>query len=61
MTGIASLVFFFLDPSKAAPGAAEVPFPATDNATEPLGTELFVRAESTASGGGANSYPMIYR
>ncbi|KAI0658261.1 MFS general substrate transporter [Cubamyces menziesii] len=61
MTGIASLVFFFLDPSKAAPGAAEVPFPATDNATEPLGTELFVRAESAASGGGPNSYAIIYR
>ncbi|KAI0365167.1 MFS general substrate transporter [Pilatotrama ljubarskyi] len=60
MTGIASLVFFFLDPTKATPGAAELP-PLAVNATEPAEAELIVRAEALATGGGPNSYAVIYR
>ncbi|KAI0355283.1 MFS general substrate transporter [Trametes cingulata] len=60
MTGLASLVFFFLDPSKAVPDAVELP-PLAGNATEPAESELIVRAEALASGGGPNSYAVIYR
>ncbi|KAI0628935.1 MFS general substrate transporter [Trametes polyzona] len=56
MTGIASIVFFFLDPSKAAIGAEEAAA-----AEPPLAADLVERAESLASGGGPNSYAVIYR
>ncbi|OJT09996.1 General alpha-glucoside permease [Trametes pubescens] len=57
MTGVASLVFFFLDPSKAAIGAAEVQDP-----LEPLvSPDVIERAEALASDGGLNSYAVIYR
>ncbi len=57
MTGVASLVFFFLDPSKAAIGAAEVQDP-----LEPLvSPDVIERAEALASDGGPNSYAVIYR
>lgn len=54
MTGVASLVFFFLDPSKAVIGAAEVQEP-----LEPLvSPDVIERAEND---GGPNSYAVIYR
>ncbi|KAI8980631.1 MFS general substrate transporter [Trametes punicea] len=64
MTGLASLVFFFLDPSKAVAhsGVAEIP-PLAGNETEPgvvIGEDLAARAQGGGSGG-PNSYAVIYR
>ncbi|KAI9070109.1 hypothetical protein FKP32DRAFT_1670677, partial [Trametes sanguinea] len=61
MTGIASLIFLFLDPSKSASphsGVAEALPPLAGNGTEPVAGAV-PRAEST--GGGPNSYAVIYR
>ncbi|KAI0686571.1 MFS general substrate transporter [Earliella scabrosa] len=63
MTGIASIIFALLDSGKAAPSA--VTDPANANATAPnlqdMGGDLSDRGEALVSGGGSNSYAIIYR
>ncbi|KAI0640511.1 MFS general substrate transporter [Trametes meyenii] len=60
MTGLASLIFFFLDPVKTAPGAEDGSSLAS-NTTDSAGSGIGARAEALAQGGGPNSYAIIYR
>ena len=63
MTGIASIIFALLDSGKAALSA--VTDPANANATaanlQDMGGDLSDRGEALVSGGGSNSYAIIYR
>ncbi|OSD01111.1 MFS general substrate transporter [Trametes coccinea BRFM310] len=64
MTGIASLIFLFLDPSKSASphsGVAEVVPPLAGNGTEPVAGVIPRADGTTGGGGGPNSYAVIYR
>ncbi|KAL7284922.1 hypothetical protein ACG7TL_000010 [Trametes sanguinea] len=64
MTGIASLIFLFLDPSKSASphsGVAEVVPPLAGNGTEPVAGAIPRADGTTGGGGGPNSYAVIYR
>ncbi|KAI0752960.1 MFS general substrate transporter [Daedaleopsis nitida] len=58
MTGLASILFAMLDPSKATASVTD-PSLATDG-TDPL-ADVSIRGEALVSGSGPNSYALIYR
>ena len=61
MTGLASIIFALLDPTKSASSVANPPLPANGTLPAIEAAGPVARAEAIVSGSGPNSYAIIYR
>ncbi|TBU52093.1 MFS general substrate transporter [Dichomitus squalens] len=59
MTGLASIIFALLDPTKRGSGVVDPPLSTNGTVMDPA--DAFARQEAVVSGSGPNSYAIIYR